>query len=58
MFLSGNLLEYRKGLVKRYGEDYVNNLESLSDSKRLYKYTKKELIAIKLKYDLKIKELK
>ena len=58
MFLSGNLLEYRKGLIKRYGEDYVNNLESLSDSKRVYKYTKQELIAIKLKYDIKIKELK
>lgn len=58
MYLSGNLLEYRKGLVKRFGSDYVDDLENLSDSKRLYKYSKKELIAIKLKYDLKIKELK
>ena len=58
MYLSGNLLEYRKGLIKRYGEDYVKELEFLSDSKRLYKYTKKELIGIKLKYDILIKEMK
>lgn len=56
-FLSGNLLEYRKGLVLRYGEEFVSNLESISNEKRNYKYTKSELIAKKLQYDIKIKEI-
>ena len=56
--LSGNLLEYRKGLIKRYGNDFVNELDAISDSKRDYKYTKAELIAKKLKYDILIKEMK
>jgi hypothetical protein len=56
--LSGNLLEYRKGLIKRYGEDFVTNLDNISDSKRNYKFTKEELIAKKLQYDIKIKEIK
>lgn len=55
--LSGNLLEYRKGLIKRYGNDFVTNLDNISDSKRNYKYTKDELIAKKLKYDILVKEL-
>lgn len=56
--LSGNLLEYRKGLINRYGNEFVEKLESESDSKRNYKYTKEELIAKKLKYDILIKEFK
>jgi hypothetical protein len=55
--LSGNLLEYRKGLILRYGIDFVNKLESESNEKRNFKYTKEQLIAKKLQYDLKIKEL-
>jgi hypothetical protein len=27
---SGNLLEYRKGLIKRYGDRFVEDLESQS----------------------------
>ena len=57
-FLNGNELQYRSGLIKRYGIDFVTNLESISDSKRVYKYSREELIAKKLQYDLKIKELK
>ena len=57
-FLSGNLIEYRKGLIKRYGNEFVEQLEIEADSKRNYKYTKNELIAKKLQYDIKIKELK
>jgi hypothetical protein len=57
-FLSGNLLEYRKGLIKRYGIEFVEQLESESDSIRDYKFTKEELIAKKLKYDILIKEIK
>jgi hypothetical protein len=56
-FLSGNLLEYRKGLIERYGADFVNELDRISNEKRNYKYTKEELIAKKLQYDIKIKEL-
>jgi len=56
--LSGNLLEYRKGLLKRYGNAFVEQLDAISDSKRNYKYTKEELIAKKLQYDIKIKEFK
>jgi len=57
-FLSGNLIEYRKGLIKRYGNEFVEQLESEADSKRNYKYTKAELIAKKLQYDILIKEFK
>lgn len=53
--LSGNLLEYRKGLINRYGIAFVENLDNISNEKRNYKYTKEELIEIKKKYDLKIK---
>lgn len=56
--LSGNLLEYRKGLVKRYGINFVETLESESDSKRNYKYTREELRELKEKYDLKCKQIK
>ena len=56
-FLSGNLLEYRKGLIERYGPDFVNQLDQISNEKRNYKYTKEELIAKKLQYEIKIKEL-
>jgi hypothetical protein len=56
-FLSGNLLEYRKGLIERYGQDFVNELDQISNEKRNYKYTKEELIAKKLQYEIKIKEL-
>lgn len=54
---SGNLLEYRKGLIKRFGIEFVDQLESESDSKRDYKYTRLELIEIKKKYDLLNKKL-
>jgi len=55
-YLSGNLLEYRKGLIERYGYEFVAELELDSIKKRNYKYTKDELINIKNKYDAKIKE--
>jgi len=57
-YLSGNLLEYRKGLIKRFGTEFVKKLESESDQKRNYKYTREELIAKKLQYDIKCKEFK
>ncbi len=57
-YLSGNLLEYRKGLIKRFGTEFVEKLEFESDQKRNYKYTREELIAKKMKYDIKCKEIK
>lgn len=55
IYLRGNLIEYRQGLIKRFNVEFVEKLESEADSKRVYKYTKQELIDIKKKYDLKIK---
>ncbi len=47
---SGNLLEYRQGLINRYGLEFVERLEMEKDSGRNYKYTKVELVEIKNKY--------
>ena len=55
--LSGNLLEYRKGLILRYGSDYVADLELKSVESRNYKYTRQELIDKKIEYDHKIKDI-
>lgn len=55
-FLNGNELNYRKGLIMRYGEEYANFIEDLANSTRVKKYTKQELIDIKKKYDLLIKQ--
>lgn len=55
---SGNELEYRDGLIKRYGYHFVLKLEKEKDKHRVYKFTKDELIQIKFKYKQKIKELK
>lgn len=57
VFLHGNLLEYRKGLIERYGLKYVEELEAESVNKRIYKYTKDELIKIKNVYNEKIKAI-
>jgi hypothetical protein len=56
-FLGGNELMYREGLIKRFGEQFVKDLEQKANETRNYKYTKEELIAKKIQYDLKIKEL-
>jgi hypothetical protein len=55
-FMNGNELNFRKGLITRYGIDYVANLDNICDINRVKKYTKEELIAKKLQYDIKIKE--
>ena len=55
--MHGNLSEYRKGLIARYGEDYVFELESISDANRVYKYSRSELIDIANKYKMKLKQL-
>ena len=55
---SGNELEYRDGLIKRYGVSFVNDLESLKQQSRFYKFTKNELIEYKLFYKNKIKSIR
>lgn len=55
-FMNGNELNFRKGLIERYGIDFVNNLDNICDANRVKKYTKEELIAKKMQYDIKIKE--
>lgn len=52
--LSGNQLEYRKGLIVRYGIEYVEWLEGRHDPKR---YTADDLRSIKSEYAAKYKEL-
>lgn len=56
-FLNGNELNYRSGLINRYGVDYADAIETKANETRNYKFTKEELIAKKIKYDILIKEL-
>jgi len=53
---SGDLINYRFGLIKRIGEDKVNYLDSIAQQTR--KFTIDELKSINEEYKLKIKELK
>ena len=48
-FLHGNLINYRMGLVERYGDKFVIKLENKSKNK-LYKYSREELQDIINKY--------
>jgi len=57
-FEGGRLLDYREGLITRYGVEYLNELESKKDSHRNYKYGKQELIEIKNKYQKLVAEFK
>jgi len=43
MFLSGNLIRYRYGLVARYGEEFVKELEEYALDNPLKKWTRSEL---------------
>jgi hypothetical protein len=54
-FLSGNTVEYRKGLIERIGLEAVEALEA---DNRPRKFTIEELKAIKQEYKLKLKNLK
>jgi hypothetical protein len=57
-YLGGNELNYREGLVKRYGEDYVLTIEKTANELRQYKYSKDELIEIRNKYQKLVAEWK
>lgn len=54
-YLSGNVAEYRLGLIARYGLEAV---ESLERDQSVRRYTIEDLQAIKAKYRAKIKELR
>lgn len=54
--MDGNLIQYRKGLVARYGSDFVEQLDGIADANRYYKYTRSELIDLANKYKLKLKQ--
>lgn len=51
MFLNGNLIYYRMGLVKKYGEDAVRELEKKAEV-RVYKWSRTELEEIINKYKI------
>ncbi len=56
-FLGGNELNYREGLVKRYGIDYVLEIEERALRLKRHKYNKEDLIGLKNLYKEKIKHL-
>lgn len=49
-YLNGNESHFRIGLVDRYDEVFVQDLESIKDANRLKKWSKEELTEIKNKY--------
>jgi len=51
-FKGGNELNYRDGLIKRYGVTFVESLESEKDKKRTYLWSDEELREIKEKYKI------
>lgn len=54
-FLGGNENNYRLGLIARYGEDFVKDLDKISDENRTKDWTREEIKQIKQKYNLKLK---
>ena len=52
--LSGNLIEYRRGLALRYGSDLVDWLEGPHEPKH---YTREDLVGIRKKYSELCKKL-
>lgn len=56
-WLHGNLLEYRKGLLKRIGEKRLNMLELSSDLRRAKKWDRIELEALIQHYKQRLSEL-
>lgn len=57
-FLSGNQAQYRVGLLTRYGQKTVENLEMRAMLKTITKHGRFELIQLIAYYKQKIKELK
>jgi hypothetical protein len=55
-YLSGNLINYRKGLIQRIGEDGLEQLEQRANATA--KFTREELQELTKEYKQKIKQLK
>ena len=53
--LSGNLVNYRIKLIKKIG---INRVDALESNNAIHKWTREELIEMKLRYKQKLKELK
>ena len=54
---SGNLIEYRKGIIKRYGIKVLNELETLADDKSKRVISKEYYIEIAEKYKKLCKQI-
>lgn len=57
MYRHGNLIHYRQGLVRKYGEEKVKWLEDYANKNRLKKWSRFELDLIIKEYKEKIKHL-
>jgi hypothetical protein len=57
-YLDGNEGEYRKRLIERFGQKWMDKLDDDSNLLRTYKFTREELCHIKEKYTNKIKQIK
>ena len=55
VYLDGNILEYRRQIINKYGEGYDIQLEEKAMQAK--KFTRSELESLKEKYKEKIKEL-
>ena len=51
-WLHGNLIAYRNGLIKRYGQRELDLLDSVGTRNKAYKWTRFELEQIILKYQI------
>lgn len=49
-YLGGNELNFRNGLIERYGNEAIFELEKIADETRYKKYTREDLIEIRQKY--------
>ncbi len=54
-FGHGNLINYRKGLLKRYGIDFVERLELSAELRKTHKWERIELEALIQEFKQKIK---
>ena len=56
-FLSGNQVEYRKGLIRKYGEERVLLLERSADLRKVRRWSRFELEVLQEYYKTQIKLL-
>lgn len=49
-YMHGNLINYRKGLIKKYGPEVVENLENIAEVHKVYKWDRTDLEIIITNY--------